>query len=255
MSGGWLLLLVLALLAPSAIARCSLIGYAQDYKSKLLYSVNLTSNTITPIGIIEDNSLNPIQTIGLAMTTNLVLYANTETDLYSVNVGTGRATLIGPFGVEVDYLVANGATLLGVSGNGIYTVNINTGAASLIVVPSTALVFIDAAALDGPNTLFLVPNPGLNFYTIDLTTGLVTMLGLQTINPDFILGASLACNGIIYGATNGGDIGPVDPLTGQLTPVISDSSIDWFDFAVQPASVSPNPKCIYSVCCSNCFKH
>jgi hypothetical protein len=144
-----------------------------------------------------------------------VLYGIDYSNLYTVNQGTGVATLVGSLGIvpQVNSLVSGSdGTLYTVDKvtGGLYTVNPSTGAATL--VGSTGFASAgDLAFFNG--TLYMTSSIDA-FISIDPATGAGTFIG--PLGFQDMYGLVDPGNGTLYGAS-GTNLYTIDPATGTPT--------------------------------------
>jgi hypothetical protein len=216
-------------------------GYDYDSSLSTLYALNSTggfgtfdeaAGTFTLIGATGVGA----NLTGLAInpTTNEA-YMSTTTNLYSVDLTTGVATLIGamgqPGGLMIDIAINGQGEMYGhdIGDDAIYSIDTTTGAATL--VGSTGLNGNFAQGMDFDNQdgtlyIFLYIGGGANVYgTVDLATGAVTPLATDNPTGEFE-GAtrtiSIAC----------GDDVPwmsLSPTSGTTSPAGSDDVTVSFD--------------------------
>ena len=94
--------------------------------------------------------------------------------LYTVNLVTGAATVVGVHGITDMFALAwypPTNTLYGMAPTALYTLNKTTGAATVVVSVSNS---VNGMAWDTKRNQMLVTSPGALFATIDLTTGVQT---------------------------------------------------------------------------------
>lgn len=100
----------------------------------------------------------------------------TPDKLYSVNLSTGEASLIGQTGIQnIDSLEFFGSTLYGISLNtdSLYTINVNTGSASLVGGLGFDIWQNTGLASDGTN-LWAIDDQG-HIYDVNRLTGNATL--------------------------------------------------------------------------------
>jgi hypothetical protein len=162
--------------------------------------------------------------------TGILYFTDTTTDeLYTVDTGTGALTLVGSTGGAflngITYDWSND-TFYGVSATDLYTVDLGTGG-----------LFIDCAA-DCAGNLYGYDLGVDNFYSIDKTTGLATLIGPLGYDANFGQGMSYDhATGILYlsafnNTTVTGQLRSVDVTTGATTLVF-----DWGFEQVAPFAI------------------
>jgi len=164
--------------------------YAVD-SGRALFSVDPATGTKTQIGTVSTNAGT---TAGLAYdpASNTVFLTSTNNDsLYTLDLATGNATLVGSYGVSV---VMHGlewdsstGTLYGASSspNSFYSISTSTGAATLL--GSIDFTSFNNLGYDSTNNLMFMTNSSTDsLYTIDRADGAVTLVGaLQgSTNPN-----------------------------------------------------------------------
>jgi hypothetical protein len=107
-----------------------------------------------------------------------------ETNLYSVNPGSGQATPVGPVGLEVTGLAARGKVLYGlgedVSGK-LVTIDTATGAATSVGPLVNVGLGRSGLAFDAQGTLWgIVKGYPSTLFTVDTDTGLATVVATTT---------------------------------------------------------------------------
>ncbi len=224
---GALALISLASLAGATFAG-SLDGnlYAVD-SSRALSEVNMTTGEKTAIGSVSSNAGT---TAGLAYNAanNTVYVTSSSNDsLYTLDVTTGAATLVGAYGVEAAVVMHglewndNNSTLYGSSSHngGLYTINTTTGAATLVGTNGLTS-FNNLVFAQNTNTMYGTNSSTDSFYSVDLSTGGYSLIGLigGSTNPN-----SMAFNTMtntIFMADNSTDnLYTIDPATGAGTVV------------------------------------
>ncbi len=194
--------------------------YAIDDATNALYTIDATTYARTFVGNLGvggdfgDLAYDPIhQTAYWAP-------GRGNDNLYSVNLNTGAATLIGSHGVDDLFALAYDAgtgMLYGDSGNGnFYSINTTTGAATFIanngVYPGGLTYRADT------NQLILAGAGDGSFYSVNPTTGAVTFLG----NPGFLNDNGVTFNpdkGVYFVDDWNGNLYTIDPNTYQATVV------------------------------------
>jgi len=164
--------------------------YAID-SSRAFYELDITNGSRTSLGTV---SANAGTTAGLAYDegTGTTYLTSTSTDsLYTLNLTTLAATLVGAYGdssiVMHGLEIANG-NLYGASGGGgnynFYQINKNTGVANLIGGLGTTS-FTNLGFNSDTGVMYATHSADDSLYTVDLNTGALTLVGplLGPTNP------------------------------------------------------------------------
>lgn len=190
--------LLMLMVLPAAQAAAAPVGELYAVSSiRQIYTIDPATGAKTEVGTI---SANASTTGGLAYdpASNTVYLTSTDADsLYSLNLATGTATLIGSYGVAVvmhglEWDTGSG-TLYGASStpNSFYRINTATGAATL--VGDIGFSSFNNLGYDSTNdVMFMTNSSNDSLYTIDRNTGTPTLVGalLGPTNP----------NGLAYAA-------------------------------------------------------
>jgi len=167
--------------------------YALDDLSDQLGTVDLTTGAFTPLVACPPGG-------GAANWTGLsidpvsgIFYGSTATDLYTIDPATGVSTWVGTFGTTlmIDIAVNIDGDMYGhdIGTDSIYSIDPASGLATLI--GSTGLLANFAQGMDFDNDdgtlyIFAYTGSGTNtFGTVDLTTGLVTPLAVNSPLGEF----------------------------------------------------------------------
>ncbi|HET9314825.1 MAG TPA: hypothetical protein VFQ51_04510 [Vicinamibacteria bacterium] len=193
--------------------------------SRALFEIDITSGAKTPIGTVTANAgTTGALTVGPG---NVVYLSSTSLDsLFTLDVGTGNATLVGAYGDPAVVMhgleyVPSTDTLYGASSHnaGIYVINRTTGAATLVGL--TGLASFTNLAWNPVNATMYATNSGSDsFYTVNLTTGAATLVGPLNgpTNPNGL--AYHLENGNLYMVDNNTDnFYTIDMATGAATVV------------------------------------
>ena len=187
--------LVLVCALPAAQAALGTL-YAVD-SARGLFTIDPATGTRVQVGTISTNAGT---TAGLAYdpASNTVFLTSTNNDsLYTLDLGTGNATLVGGYGTPV---VMHGlewdsstGTLYGASStpNSFYSISTVTGAATL--VGSIGFTSFNNLGYDSTNNVMYMTNSGTDsLYTINRANGSVALVGslFGSTNP----------NGLAYAA-------------------------------------------------------
>ena len=177
----------LFVLVPSAHAAGRLIAVDS---SRAIYELNMNTGAKTQIGTV---SANAGTTAGLAYDrTNRILYlTSTGNDsLFTLDLATGNATLIGFYGDSslvmhgLEYDDSTG-TLYGGSNGNLYRIDKNTGLATLVGI--SGLTSFTNLGYDSDNDILYATNSGTDsFYRVDRNTGAMTLIGplAPSTNPN-----------------------------------------------------------------------
>jgi hypothetical protein len=217
---------------------------------------------------------------------DIMAYAvDNDENLYSVDLSTATATLIGSTGEFLEGIaISPGGTLFATDGFGnLYTLNSATGAATL--VGSTGLGDVEGLAFDGNTLLATNFNNPTTIYSINTTnanatsvvtasTGVVRAMSLldsndvyvsatpvfqnlETINlttggvtdigvlADSSLIAALAYNGVLYGLDVSGNEYTINPTNAALTLVGNAGGHAYLDATLAPVAAVPEPASIF----------
>ena len=228
-----LLLLVLPLMiglsTSAAWAGATGVYYAIDDTTNSLYSIDPNTYALTFIGALGaagdfgDLAYNP--NAGIAYWAA----GRGNDNLYTINLGTGAATLVGSYGIDDLFALAyDPATnkLYGDSTNGsFYSIDTNTGASTLIGSNGIYPGGLTYNSTTGQLVLAMAGGSG-SFYSIDPNTGAATLLG----SPGF-----LNDNGVTWDPVKGkyivvdwsGNAYEVDPNTWTYSVVSGLNGDSW----------------------------
>lgn len=235
-------LAAIALTVPS-IASASTI-YVDDARGQI-GTVDTASGASTVVGAAG------VVLTDIAFTSSGAMYGIDFGSLYSVNVGTGNATLVGALGVGgMNALVGNGAGLLAASNSSLnlYSVNTTTGAATALIgsnpLPSAGDLafhggFLYEAAINGnagTTDLLRISIVGNTFTSVDLGA---------IVNDTGLFGLVNASDGNLYGV-DGFNIFLINTANPGLSTLISSyngtSNLSFANGAASPTEASvPEP--------------
>lgn len=198
--------------------------------SRAISEIDVATGAKTPISTA---SAEAGTTGGLALGAgNTVYLTSTSNDaLFTLDVPTGTATLVGAYGDAaivmhgLEYVPATD-TLYGVSShdNGLYVINKATGAASL--VGTTGLTSFSNLGWNPDTGVMYLTNSGTDsLYTLNLATGAATLIGPLNgpTNPNGL--AFHTDNGTMYLVDNNTDsLYALDLVTGAATLVGSNGT-------------------------------
>lgn len=162
----------------------------------MLYGIENDSNTLITIDPVTGLGTSTGVTVtgidnspDMAFAADGTLYVWNDPsadDLYTVDLMTGVATLVGESGISTAALgldINSAGTIFAKSGTAVYTIDPTTGAATFLVSitgadPGNALAF------DAADTLYTLERAGGDslIYTIDLTTGVATLVGATGVS-------------------------------------------------------------------------
>ncbi len=151
--------------------------YAIDDSTNQLITINTTTGAGTAVGALGVSVSGP----GLAISASGDAFMGDRSgnDLWTVNLGTGAATLLnGSIGADLDGLTFLGNTLYGVDpGNdSLYTVNTTTGVASLVGAGGTLTGLSTESALTTDGTWLYAGDDDGDYFRINPNTGTATMI-------------------------------------------------------------------------------
>ncbi len=184
--------LLTTLTLPTAHAGVALPGtlYAVD-SARVIYTIDPATGVKTPIGNVSPNAGT---TAGLAYdpTSNTVYLTSTNNDsLYTLDLATGAATLVGSYGVDVfmhglEWDSSTG-TLYGASSSPNTFYNISTATGLATEVGGMGLTSFTNLGYDSVNDRMYATNSSTDsFYSIDRSTGALSLIGplLGPTNPN-----------------------------------------------------------------------
>ncbi|MBL8990700.1 MAG: hypothetical protein JNJ48_03870 [Phycisphaerae bacterium] len=213
--------------------------------SRALYEINMTTGAKTAIGTVSSNAGT---TGGLAYdcSSGRIYLTSTSTDsLYTLDLATGTATLVGAYDVSVPTIVMHGiewdsstGTLYTASSHntGLYSVNTTTGAATLIGTAGLTS-FLNLVHDSRNNVMYATSSGTDSFYVIDRSTGAVTLVGPLSgpTNPNGL--AYNRDNDTIYMVDNNTDnLYTINRQTGQATVVGSTGTGNLLGLVYIPAT-------------------
>ncbi|SER25054.1 PEP-CTERM protein-sorting domain-containing protein [Nitrosomonas sp. Nm51] len=151
--------------------------YAIDDSSNQLITIDTTTGAGTAVGALGVSVTGP----GLAISASGSAFMADQFggDLWTVNLGTGAATLLnGSIGADLDGLTFLGNTLYGVdAGNdSLYTVDTVTGAASLVGAGGTLTGLSTQSALATDGTWLYAGDDDGDYFRINPATGAATVI-------------------------------------------------------------------------------
>lgn len=124
----------------------------------------------------------------------------------------------------------------------LYTMDLETGLATIIGSDPTVALLIDIAI--GPQGIIYGHDIGTDsIYTIDKTTGAATLVGSTGVNSNFAQGMDFDnTDGTLYAYTYQGggsnQYGTIDLATGALTPLAIDNPMGEFEGATQTSNIN-----------------
>jgi len=177
---------------------------------------------------------------------------DTSENLYSINLGTAAATLIGSTGAFLEGVALSpGGSLYGTDdGGNLYSINLSTGAATLI--GSTGLGDVEGLKFSGSTLLGTNFTSPTTIYTIDTSTAGVTPLG--TTDPAQGVTRAFALEGsntglIVTDSPAFQTLNSVDLTTGATTTLgfLGSNGIYGIDFAGKVLYGLGNGGAVYTI--------
>jgi hypothetical protein len=193
--------------------------------SRAFFEIDVATGAKTPLGTASANLVTPA---ALAIGPGNVVYASSTTNdaLYTLDLLTGAATLVGPYGDTAVIMhgleyVPTTDTLYGVSShnNGLYVINRSTGTATLVGTSGLAS-FTNLGWNSATGVMYATNSGSDSLYTIDLATGSVTLVGplLGPTNPNGL--AFHPGSGTLFLVDNATDtFYSLNTATGAATPI------------------------------------
>jgi hypothetical protein len=168
-------LLVAAFASPAHAGRL----IAMD-SGRALYDLDITTGAKTQFGTVSSNAGTVGEITRDPLTGTIYLSSTSLHNVYTLDLATGTATLIGPYlnatfmhGLEWD---SSTGTLYGAAGSSFYSVDTATGAATLVGATGVG-AFINLGYRADTNVMYATSGATDSFYTIDRTTGAMTLIG------------------------------------------------------------------------------
>ena len=193
--------------------------------SRAFFEIDIATGAKTALGTA---SANAATTAALAIGPGNVVYLSSTTNdsLYTLDLLTGTATLVGAYGDAAVVMhgleyVPSTNTLYGASSHngGLYVINQATGAATL--VGTSGLTSFTNLGWNSATSVMYATNSGSDsFYTIDLATGAATLVGPLggPTNPNGL--AFHPGSGTLFLVDNSTDtFYTVNMATGAATPI------------------------------------
>ncbi len=147
---------------------------------RALYELDMTTGAKTQIGTVSSNAGTVGEITRNPLTGTIYLSSTSLHNLYTLDLSTGNATLIGPYlnatfmhGLEWD---SSTGTLYGGANSNFYTVDTSTGTATLLGAAGVG-PFLNLGYDSDTNVMYATSGATDSFYTLDRTTGVVTLIG------------------------------------------------------------------------------
>lgn len=216
--GAFLAVAVLLAVVP-AVAGAQFL-YGSEYGGGAVYRISPADGTFVTLG-----APGPSEFPGLAYNPNTnTLYGTDQQNLYTVNMTTGAATLVGSHGVAngITGLTFNSAYTvmysIGFDGN-LYSVNPATGAATSIGALGHSPIAIVDLATNSAGTVYAAGTDA-NLYTVNTSTGATTLLGALTGTNVGLTAIAFDPNDVLYAIDTISDrLMTVNVTTRVATPV------------------------------------
>lgn len=148
-------------------------------------------------------------------------------NIYTVDIGTGAATLIGNNGIAMtDIAFDASGNLFGITFGQLYSINPTTAAASLIGTVSNAGSSMNSLVFDTSGTLWAASST--NIITINTVSAAGTILAAGSYASAGDLAFDSAGNLLL--TTTAGNLTKINQTTGAITTIGSISDIDVYGF-------------------------
>lgn len=163
--------------------------YGVDNVTRNLVTFNKATGAFTTVVTITGLPAAPASVTGLAFQSLAgPVYVSTATELYTVNTGTGAATLVGPFGTTlmIDVAINSSGQMYGhdIGTDSLYSINTATGTATLIGPTGQNANFAQSIDFDKTTGVlygWMYLGAGANnFSQFNLATGAATILNSPT---------------------------------------------------------------------------
>jgi hypothetical protein len=172
-------------------------------------------------------------------------------NLYSVSTTTGAATTVGSTGRgNIEGLTYDGSSLLGISFTSnptIFSINPTTAATSNVVNVTGVTGVVRAMAVLDSNDVLVADDSSSTFLrSINLTTGVSTLIGTMGPGDQFILAMAFGSDGHLYALGSTGNEYIVNASTAALTTVGNTGGDFWLDMTGHGA-VTPEPATVGTI--------
>jgi hypothetical protein len=230
--------------------------------ARALVAIDLVSAAKTPLATVSAAVGTPSALAFDSAAGVMFLSSNTTDSLYTVNLLTGTATLVGPYGdpalvmqgLELD---SSSGQLYGASSHngGLYTIDRSTGAATLVGLSGLAGT-LNLAYDSIANRMFATSTGGDSLYAVDRATGAMTLIGnLQgSSNPQGL--TFDPGTGALWLVDNASDLlYAIDPATGQAHTVGSTGAGNLLGLAFVPGGTGSVQRLVHHCGNATLFAH
>ena len=239
----FLLVLPLAISAMAPTAWAGTLLYAMDDATNTLYTIDPNTYALTPVG--GTGAGGDFGDLAWDSDTNTAYWVagRGNDSLYTINLNTGTATLVGSHGVDDMFALAYDPMthmLYGDATNGnFYSISTSNGAATLIGNNGIYPGGMTFNSTTGQLVLTMAGGSG-SFYSVDPATGKVTLLG----SPGYLNDNGVAwdpAKGVYFVDDWSGNLYEVNPNTWTYS-VVSTLNGDPFDGIIYPSGgTTPEP--------------
>jgi hypothetical protein len=232
----------------SASAFASPLSYAIG-TSNTLYSVDLATAIKTAIGPTGVSNFME----GLALSPGNQLFSTDFSgNLYSVSTTTGAATTVGSTGRgNIEGLAYDGSSLLGISFSSsptIFSINTATAATTNVVNVTGVTGVVRAMTVLDSNDVLVADDSSSTFLrSINLTTGVSTLIGTLGPGGQFILAMAFGTDGRLYALGSTGNEYIVNTGTAALTTVGNTGGDFWLDMTSRASAATPEPATVGTI--------
>jgi hypothetical protein len=232
------------------IAAVDVAGAATLYYSNLsgtdtqMYSIDSTTGADSLAATITGVQFFDLATSGIANTLYGIDVTSGTGCLYTTNVTTFSATLVGCAGVNITGIGydKNANVLYGTDQSNLYTINTTTGASTLVGSFGGPVSMWAMGFDQGSNTLYCVDENTTSLYSINTATGAATLIGAT--GQDRITDIHVdPATGNMYGVGNNpADFYLINKATGAATIISGITGTDALGLAGAPVAPAPQAK-------------